>query len=98
MNNILRLDGGSDEPHAGLQSKREANARARQAAAIQQWRPWEQATGPRTPAGKARVARNGYRGGQRRRERVMIRALRAGLGAQQDALTRFARTLNREDK
>ena len=62
-----------------------------QAAAIRQWRPWEQATGPRTPAGKARVARNADRGGQRRRERVMMQALRAGLSAQKDALGRIVR-------
>ena len=63
-----------------------------QAAAIRQWRPWEQATGPRTPEGKARVARNGDRGGQRRRERMMLQALRAGLRAQQDALGRLSGT------
>ena len=72
--------------------------RAQQAAAIQRWRPWKHATGPRTPAGKARSARNADRGGQWRRERVMLRALRAGLGAQQAALGRFACTVNREDQ
>lgn len=39
--------------------------RARQAAAIRAWRPWERSTGPRTEAGKAKVARNAYRGGER---------------------------------
>jgi hypothetical protein len=60
--------------------------RAAQAAAIQRWRPWEHATGPRTPEGKARVALNGYRGGRRRQERLILHALRAGLNARQDAL------------
>lgn len=32
--------------------------RARQAALIHKWRPWEQSTGPITPAGKARVSYN----------------------------------------
>jgi hypothetical protein len=43
-------------------------------------RPWEHATGPRTPQGKARSARNGkarQRGGHSVRE---VRALLGGLG------------------
>ncbi len=35
----------------------------RQAELIRSWKPWEQATGPRTDAGKARVSRNAWRGG-----------------------------------
>jgi hypothetical protein len=35
----------------------------RQAKLIRQWRPWEQATGPRTPEGKGLVSRNAYKGG-----------------------------------
>ena len=34
----------------------------RQREAIQQWKPWEKSTGPRTPEGKAIVSRNAYRG------------------------------------
>ena len=37
--------------------------RARQAALICTWKPWQQATGPRTPDGKATAARNAYKGG-----------------------------------
>jgi hypothetical protein len=37
--------------------------RARQAALIRTWKPWKQATGPRTPDGKATAARNAYKGG-----------------------------------
>ena len=37
--------------------------RARQAALIRTWKPWEQATGPRTPDGKATASRNAYKGG-----------------------------------
>jgi hypothetical protein len=33
--------------------------RAKQAAAIRRWRPWEHSTGPKTPQGKAKSARNG---------------------------------------
>jgi DNA invertase Pin-like site-specific DNA recombinase len=34
--------------------------RKRQSQLIRQFRPWERATGPRTPEGKARVAKNGF--------------------------------------
>lgn len=39
--------------------------------------PWARSTGPTTPAGKARVARNGHRGGTRPALRLLARALRA---------------------
>ena len=35
--------------------------RAKQAQAIQTWRPWEQSTGPRTDKGKAQAAVNARR-------------------------------------
>ena len=37
--------------------------RARQAALILTWKPWQQATGPRTLDGKATASRNAYKGG-----------------------------------
>jgi hypothetical protein len=40
-----------------------ASRRAKQASAIHRWRPWENATGPKTRAGKAKVARNGIKTG-----------------------------------
>jgi hypothetical protein len=36
---------------------------ARQAELIRTWKPWQQATGPRTPEGKAVAAMNAYKGG-----------------------------------
>ena len=54
----------------------ERDAAARQAALIRHWRPWEQSTGPKTEAGKARVARNPYKGGVRPLLRELGRALR----------------------
>ena len=39
--------------------------RLKQAAAIRGWLPWTLSTGPVTAAGKARVARNGWKGGVR---------------------------------
>lgn len=50
--------------------------RAAQAEAIQRWRPWEKSTGPRTDAGKQRVARNADKGGRRDELRSLARALR----------------------
>ena len=37
--------------------------KARQAALIRTWRPWEPASGPRTPNGKATASRNAFKGG-----------------------------------
>ena len=50
--------------------------RARQAAAIRQWRPWDHSTGPRTGAGKARVAQNAYKGAHRATLRRLARLLK----------------------
>ena len=50
--------------------------RARQSAAIQQWRPWEHSTGPKSEEGKARVSRNAYKGGTRAKLRELARLLR----------------------
>lgn len=64
--------------------------KARQAELIRNWRPWEQSTGPRTVAGKARTARNRYRGAQRARLRNLAKELRAFLKAQREWLERVA--------
>ena len=53
-----------------------AERRARQAAAIRRWRPWEQATGPKSQEGKARAAQRGFKGGQRAMLRELARLLR----------------------
>jgi hypothetical protein len=50
--------------------------RSRQSEAIRRWKPWERSTGPRTSEGKARVARNPYKGGGRARLRILARLLR----------------------
>lgn len=39
--------------------------RERQSALIRSWKPWEQATGPRTDAGKGRAAANATKHGMR---------------------------------
>ena len=40
-----------------------AERRAKQSEMIHKWQPWDQSTGPRTDAGKAKVARNADKGG-----------------------------------
>jgi hypothetical protein len=50
--------------------------RRRQAMLIRRWQPWTKSTGPRSAEGKAKVARNGYRGGMRRKAREVARVLR----------------------
>jgi hypothetical protein len=60
--------------------------RARQAALIHTWKPWERSTGPRSAEGKARTARNGFKGGRWRIERDSLRELRRALETQVDAI------------
>ncbi|MNE96308.1 hypothetical protein D3C80_1944900 [compost metagenome] len=50
--------------------------RRQQAQAIRKWRPWEQATGPRSVEGKAKAARNSWKGGERKALRQLAAVLR----------------------
>lgn len=50
--------------------------RERQREAIRSWKPWEQSTGPKSPEGKARVSRNGWKGGARKMLRELSRVLK----------------------
>lgn len=56
-----------------------AERRERQSSAIQQWKPWQKSTGPKTAQGKAVVARNAFKGGLRPRMRVHSKAVRLAL-------------------
>ena len=49
---------------------------------IRRWKPWEKSTGPKSAEGKAKAARNPYKGG----ERQMLRELRRVLREQAEAL------------
>ena len=60
--------------------------RARQAALIRTWRPWERSTGPRTDEGKVRTARNGFKGGQWLELRELVKAMNALLREQRRSL------------
>jgi hypothetical protein len=53
-----------------------AERRRRQSELIRNWRPWERSTGPKTPEGKSRAARNAYSGATRSMLRELARALR----------------------
>jgi hypothetical protein len=66
-----------------------AARRAQQAALIRRVRPWERATGPRTPVGKAVSSKNGMQPGSRR-ERAKVRAV---LRQQAEALSGLLRKL-----
>ncbi len=63
--------------------------RARQAALIRTWRPWEHSTGPRTDEGKVLAARNGFKGGHWLELRELVKAMNALLREQREALDRF---------
>lgn len=55
-----------------------AERRAKHAAAIRRWAPWEKSTGPRTKAGKTTSSQNSYKhGGRAAPARALDNALRA---------------------
>ena len=67
--------------------------RARQAALIRIWCPWDKSTGPRTEAGKAKASRNADKVGEWKAERDNIRTLnsyvRDLLRQQRELITRL---------
>ncbi len=58
--------------------------RARQAALIRTWKPWQQATGPRSPEGKATASRNAYKGGHWLMMRELSRMVNAEIQEARD--------------
>ena len=49
--------------------------KAHQAKLIQQWRPWEKSTGPKTQADKEEILQNAFKGGTRKQFRDLAKAL-----------------------
>ncbi len=60
--------------------------RTKQAEAIRRWQPWAKSTGPRTPDGKARSARNADKGGGWREMRELFKLLNQELREQKEVL------------
>ena len=65
-----------DPAEGGHFERTDLLAGASDAELIRSWRPWEKSTGPQTSEGKAKAARNGYKGGTWRLLRELARALR----------------------
>ena len=63
--------------------------RAMQAIRIRVSRPWERSTGPRTTAGKQRVAKNAYKGGRWLKLKELSKALNAALRDHRQQLERL---------
>ena len=63
----------------------------RQAALIRTWQPWQQATGPRTPDGKATASRNAYKGGHWLMLRELARMVNAEVKAGRDLVDAIPR-------
>ncbi|TNJ37412.1 hypothetical protein [Prosthecochloris vibrioformis] len=53
---------------------------------IPKWTPWERSTGPKTEAGRARVARNAYKGGAWLKYRELSKIMNALLREQREAM------------
>lgn len=60
--------------------------RAQQSAAIRRWQPWVKSTGPCTPDGKARAARNADKGGRWRETRELFKLLNQTMRQQKEML------------
>lgn len=56
--------------------------RQRQSEAIRQWKPWKHSTGPRSIEGKAKVARNAFKGGALIKLRKAIKGMNQFMYAQ----------------
>ncbi len=65
--------------------------RARQAALIRTWKPWKQASGPRTPEGKAKASRNAWTGGHWLKMRELSRMVNAEVNVARDLVDAIPR-------
>ena len=60
--------------------------RKRQSEAIKRWKPWEQATGPRSLEGKERVSKNAWMGGHRAQLRELSKLVNTQIRASRELL------------
>ena len=60
--------------------------RQKQREAIQRWKPWQKATGPKSLEGKAAAARNAWTGGDWKKLQQAIKALNGAMRKQRDWL------------
>ena len=60
--------------------------KVKQSVVIQNWKPWQKSTGPKTVGGKTRVSRNAFKGGHRPNIRAAIRLLNLELDTQREFL------------
>lgn len=63
--------------------------RLKQAKLIQRWKPWEDATGPRTMGGKNRSSKNAYKTTSVRNINKAIRELKQALRKQKESMNDF---------
>ena len=63
----------------------------RQAELIRTWKPWQQATGPRTPDGKVKASRNAWTGGHWAVLRELSRLVNAEVKAGRDLVDAIPR-------
>lgn len=68
-----------------------AERRARQAALIRAWKPWQQSTGPKTTAGKAKASRNAFTGGHAVMLRLLAKELSAAMREQREGIASLDR-------
>ena len=62
--------------------------KAKQATAIQSWKPWQKSTGPKSLSGKTKVSRNAFKGGNRSAMRRLTSALNDELKTQYEFVER----------
>jgi hypothetical protein len=63
--------------------------RAKQAELIKTWRPWERSTGPVSREGRAKVARNAWKGGHRQQLRELFSQVNAEIRAAKSLLKNY---------